>query len=51
MPQDTPPPRDKTESLSPSDTQRLREVRERLKRLERELSSIPGRRRTASESR
>jgi hypothetical protein len=51
MPQDAPPPRDKTETLTPTDTQRLREIRERLKRLERELSSIPGRKRTTSDAR
>jgi hypothetical protein len=51
MPQDERPPRERTEVLVPTDTQRLREIRERLKRLERELQSIPGKRRTASESR
>ena len=51
MPQDAPPPRGRTEALTPSDTQRLREIRERLKRLERELQSIPGKRRSTSDSR
>jgi hypothetical protein len=45
------PPRDRPVALTPNDTQRLREIRERLKRLERELKSIPGRKRTTSESR
>ncbi len=51
MPQDERPPQARTEVLVPTDTQRLREIRERLKRLERELQSIPGKRRTTSESR
>lgn len=51
MPQDDQPPRGRTEALTPNDTQRLREIRERLKRLERELRSIPGKRRPTSESR
>ena len=51
MPQDDQPPRGKTEVLTPSDTQRLRDIRERLKRLERELKSIPGKRRPTPESR
>jgi len=45
------PLRGRTVALTPGDTQRLREIRERLKRLERELKSIPGRRRTTTESR
>lgn len=45
------PTRDRPATLTPSDTQRLREIRERLKRLERELSSIPGRKRPAPETR
>ena len=51
MSQDERLPRGRTEALTPNDTQRLREIRERLKRLERELQSIPGKRRTTSESR
>jgi len=41
-----PVPRERTMALSPDDTQRLREVRERLKRLERELRAMPARRRS-----
>jgi hypothetical protein len=49
MPQDVPSPRERSASPpSESDTQRLREIRERLKRLERELSTIPRKRTAAS---
>lgn len=51
MSQDVPPRRAQGQTLTPNDTQRLREIRERLKRLERELQSIPGRRRPTTESR
>jgi hypothetical protein len=49
MSQDVPPPATRPAGLTPSDTQRLREIRERLKRLERELSALPRKRnKTAS---
>jgi hypothetical protein len=48
MSQDATPPRGRNETLTPGDTQRLREIRERLKRLERELKSIPGRKRSTT---
>jgi hypothetical protein len=48
MSQDAPSPGDRSAAPSESDTQRLREIRERLKRLERELSKMPARRTTAS---
>ena len=45
MPQDVQSPRDRDAAPpSANDTQRLREIRERLKRLERELSKMPPRR-------
>jgi hypothetical protein len=48
MSQDVPPPAARTVAPSPNDTQRLREIRERLRRLERELSTIPRKRPSAS---
>lgn len=47
MSQDVPPTRERLAAPAPSDTQRLREIRERLKRLERELLTLPGRKRGA----
>jgi hypothetical protein len=45
MSQDVQSPRDRAaEPPGANDTQRLREIRERLKRLERELSKMPPRR-------
>jgi hypothetical protein len=48
MSEDVPSPGDRSAAPSASDTQRLREIRERLKRLERELAKLPPRRTTAS---
>ncbi len=46
MSHDVQSPRDRAAEAPPgaNDTQRLREIRERLKRLERELSKMPPRR-------
>ncbi len=51
MSQDVQSPRDRAAAAPPpgaNDTQRLREIRERLKRLERELSKMPPRRTAAA---
>ena len=40
MPQDDLTPRARGTTLTPGDTQRLRLIRERLKRLERELAAL-----------
>ena len=48
MSQDAPSTGVRSPVPSESDTQRLREIRERLKRLERELSKMPSRRATDS---
>lgn len=48
MSQDLSSQGDRSAAPSASDTQRLREIRERLKRLERELSKMPSKRSTVS---
>ena len=49
MSQDVQSPRDRAAAPpSADDTQRLREIRERLKRLERELSKLPSKRALAA---
>jgi hypothetical protein len=44
MSQDVPSPRERWVAPTTSEKQRLHEIRERLKRLERELSTLPRRR-------
>ena len=45
MRQDVPLPPERPTAPTPSDTQRLRQIREKLKRLERELVALPRRKR------